>query len=95
MDKIKTGYENFKNAFNEKVESDQLMLRNSYKFDLALVRRNNPDDKIIAFYANSEEKELPLLKVAAIAASISLAILLWIKIGELVFNIRYKNRFRR
>jgi hypothetical protein len=95
MDKIKSGYENLKNTFNEKVAADQLMIRNSYKFDLALVRRNNPDDQIFAVYANSEEKEMPLLKVAAIIASISLAALLWIKIGELLFNIRYKYRFKK
>lgn len=97
MDNEKNGakraYETARTKVSEKIASDPIMLRSSYKFDVALVRRSNPDDKLIDINANSIEKDIPLLKVVIAAAATAAGIFAVSRLYDLCFNVRYKKRF--
>ena len=89
----KSAYAQAKERISGKIASDPIMIRNSYKFDLSLVRRSDPDDKLIGISANSVEKEIPLLKVLLVTAAAAAGIFAVGKLYELGFNVKYKKRF--
>ena len=90
---VKKTYDAAKEKIGSRIASDPIMLRSSYKFDVALVRRSDPDDTLIDINANSVEKEIPLLKVLLVTAAAAAGIIAVGKLYDLGFNVRYKKRF--
>ena len=92
-EKARDMYETARSKVTEKIASDPVMLRSSYKFDIALVRRSNPEDKFIDINANSLEKDIPLLKAVITVAAVAAGIFAVTKLYDLGFKVKYKKRF--
>ena len=86
-------YGEAKEKIGSRIASDPIMIRSSYKFDLSLIRRSDPDDKLIGINANSVEKEVSLLKVLITVAAAAAGVFALGKMYDLGFFVRYKKRF--